>query len=360
MAKIKSKIGLVDVVEFLKEPQSEVCYAFPEEYRPIECHVELLKNRAVMNARQSMTKEGQFRNVKVQMSVALMRFYKDEDDNFLFNEHLLEEIEFQEKKKSNQKENDRMDSSDSELAKTLSNIEKTFSIPKFDKSRQKAADWLEDFETECSRFRITSDEIKVRSLKYFMLDASDDWYKANISQLPMNDFGEWRSSFIKVFAEKGWSRVEYALAYKYITGPLADYAIKKLRLLLEVERHMTVESRINLIVFGLPSEVRKLVDREKIDGVESLINQLTKFESLKKQDPPQSRNKSYNTNYEATSGFEKSMKKKEPCGICESLNFPNRFHPVDKCWNKEKKKTPFRRINLNENPENIEETNSKN
>ena len=39
---------------------------------------------------------------------------------------------------------------------------------------------------------------------------------------------------------------------------------------------------------------------------------------------------------------------KRPCSICAKMNFPNRFHPVEKCWNKEKRRVPEMQVHMND------------
>jgi hypothetical protein len=46
--------------------------------------------------------------------------------------------------------------------------------------------------------------------------------------------------------------VRYAYNFRYISGSFVEYAIKKERLILEVRRKTSEETRINLIVIGLP------------------------------------------------------------------------------------------------------------
>ena len=82
---------------------------------------------------------------------------------------------------------------ENKMLSTLAKIEKNFAVNKFDRATQKAVDWLEDFEKECARFEITTSEMKVRALRYFVQDASQDWYKACSTQMPINDFDAWKN-----------------------------------------------------------------------------------------------------------------------------------------------------------------------
>lgn len=97
--------------------------------------------------------------------------YWDDDGNFIFKEHVLEEIlpsidrETPEEKCVNGSQIEHLGDratgqrpGDDSTA-ILSKVEKNFSIEKFDRASQKANDWLEDFENECIRFKITSPEM---------------------------------------------------------------------------------------------------------------------------------------------------------------------------------------------------------
>ena len=362
VVKRTSNGALKDFVETVKICDSPEAYKIPEELQPLEVHTELSNIQAIKKAVKSITKAGQYRNVKTTLTDELLKTYWDQDENFIFKDCILEEIhpdvpiggpndpvlphvELSSFEGSPGEKN---------ILSILSKIEKNFALPKFDKVCRKASDWIDDFEKECTRFGITTDEMKVRALRYFVQDASDEWYRACLTQFSIGDFGSWKRSFLSVFGERGWSRMEYAFGLKYLAGSYSDYAIKKLRLLLDVEREMTVESRMNLIVFGLPSEVRRRIDKKDISGIDSLMNELSLFEPPMKtqQQQPQRKNRddgvarktdASNTSMNA-SKWRQEMK---PCTICENLNLRSRFHPAEKCWNRGKKKIPGAHVNLN-------------
>lgn len=341
--------GPIDCVGHLKLTGASECYRIPEEFQALENHPELLKHNTIIYARNSITKVGQYRNIVLKVTDELRRIYWDEEQNFIFMERVLEEF-------TPKKENHNSVEVDSEefSLKDLSKLEKRSSINKFNKANQKAADWMRDFELECSRFGITPDEMKIRALKYFVQDVSEDWYRASLTQFPMDDFEMWKNSFLAVFGERGWTRVEYALGFKYLVGSYADYAMKKLRLLLEVERNMTEESKKNLIVFGLPSEIRQKIDPKDVTGVESLLNELSKFNGSKKQyQPQQSSNR--DNRYGSKTPTKAANQEKKACPKCEELGLKKRFHPLDKCWNKDRAKEPKLKINLNEEIETDDE-----
>lgn len=158
-----------------------------------------------------------------------------------------------------------------------STIEKHFSIEKFS-GKQKAVDWMENFEAECARHEITEDARKIKCLKLFVIDRAIDWYQSSTMKLPRDDWSNWVDSFVKVFSEKGWSKIRYAYGYKYFTGSIVEYALKKERLILEVESKTIPSSRINLIVLGLPIWIQEKLDREKITDTDDLINKLGQYD----------------------------------------------------------------------------------
>ena len=126
---------------------------------------------------------------------------------------------------------------------------------------------------------------------------------------------------------------------------------------------MTTESRINLIMHGLPSELRKQIDRKDIENVDSLMNKLSIFE------PPAKGHRQSEKNGEkfgkkivarqGTSESQTASDKRNPCGLRESLGFSNRFHAENKCWNKPKARTSQAKVNLNEDLDQEENLNEQ-
>lgn len=166
-------------------------------------------------------------------------------------------------------------------------------------------------------------------------------------KLPDDNWSLWAESFLAVFGDRGWSKVSYAFAYKYISGSLVDYALKKERMIPEIEKGMTMTTRINLIVVGLPENIRNKLDKEEIRTTDQLFKQLGRYENGKqrKEVPKEERAQGPRKNIAKQS-------EKKPCGICESLKLYNRFHPAEKCFNKDRrareKFVPKKTVNLNE------------
>ena len=66
-------------------------YKFPEEHQALEHHTELMKQSIVKKASKSMSRAGQFRNVKVPLTEPLLATYWDEDEDFVLQDCVLED-----------------------------------------------------------------------------------------------------------------------------------------------------------------------------------------------------------------------------------------------------------------------------
>ena len=147
-------------------------------------------------------------------------------------------------------------------------------------------------------------------------------------KLPNNTWSRWSKSFLRVFSKIGWSKVRYAFAFKYLSGTLLDYALKKERLILEIERKMTEASRINLIVMGLPVDIQDKLNREEITNTDELMRNLRKLEH---RVIPKNKDSDEKKAHRENKFIVRNSINKGPCRICASLNFPGRFHPEEKC-----------------------------
>lgn len=65
--------------------------------------------------------------------------------------------------------------------------------------------------------------------------------------------------------------IAYAHNFKFHNGSLLGYALKKRRLLLEVDDSMSTNTQINIIVIGLPNFIQKKLNRKSIPNMENLL-----------------------------------------------------------------------------------------
>lgn len=144
-----------------------------------------------------------------------------------------------------------------------------------------------------------------------------------------SEWDTWEKNFCNTFANKGWSPIRYALAFKYQTGSLLEYALKKEKLLLEVRKSIDTGTLIDLIAFGLPNYVADKIDRKILQDTEDLYNEIGKLEHTVR-----------NNRYEKKSIIHTDIKSKQtvekkPCKICVNEKKRNRYHPEENCWFKE-------------------------
>lgn len=223
----------------------------------------------------------------------------------------------------------------------LANVDSRMSLARFN-GRQNASEWLSDFEQECSRCGVSDSVAKVKCLRRFLDGPAEQWHQATAKKFKETEFNEWAKSFKTVFADRGWSNVLYAYGFKHMSGSLVEYALKKEGMLLDIERDMSMTSRICHIIAGLPRNVVEKIDRESINSTDELINELRRFESsgnARRDERPRpalaAENKANPTNNrtQKSDGREKRSADRSECYKCAAIGRPNRNHPARYCRN---------------------------
>lgn len=158
---------------------------------------------------------------------------------------------------------------------------------------------------------------------------------------------------------KGWSPIRYAILFKYRQGSLLEYALRKERLLLEINKLIDKPTLIDLIVTGLPNFIADEIDRNRLKDTEDLFSSIRGLEHLmnkrvvdKKVTDSESKIK------------EKNLKDR-PCRICEKEKKGTRYHSESVCWFKNRdsdrsKKEPIRSVNNSELEMSLNEIDPKN
>ncbi|XP_044749675.1 uncharacterized protein LOC123310271 [Coccinella septempunctata] len=213
----------------------------------------------------------------------------DNDRNFIFKDYTLEEFQMD---KSEELENDSI----SEFKQFITGLQqktiylgaatRSFVLEVFKGKSQNAEYWLQNFELECDRHGIVSDEKKIEVLRLFLVENGNEWFSG--THVKLSSVGTWiayRESFLETFTDKGWINVRMAFGYKFLWGSLLDYALKKEKLLLEVDPEMSIKTRIYSIVVGLPIYVQDRIDKAEINTTENLMSYLRKLESLVNRKP---------------------------------------------------------------------------
>lgn len=323
-------------------------YLVPQEFKDVSIHISLLDKKPIKNAMYSIKNQKGYRTVAVKIDECIKRDYFDEADNICFQEFPLEECNPISNSRFPETQQVELESRIRELESQLflhlkkeeiklHQIEKKFVLEKFEKNQSDAKEWLTKFEEECTRFQINSDSSKIQALRFFVMGPAKDWYEINLKKIGVNgQWNTWKESFLNVFVDKGWYIVRKAFNYKYLGGSLIDYGLAKERLCLEVEPKGTELSRINQIVFGLPKEAQEELDREKLINIEELYSELRKLEDSfsrkKKENSPTPRLKTFKKD----EFHSKNEVKRKACSICATIGFPNRYHLVEECRNRNK------------------------
>lgn len=264
-------------------------YMIPEETNNISFHKLLVSKKTIYNATSVIKNINGYRTVAIKLDEDIRKEYFDEAGNVCFQEYPLEEcvptstyktiepIKVELEDRIKQLEHQLKSNSNQDMNK-LQHMEKDFVLDKFEKKHD-PIEWLKMFENECTRFQIQYDTLKIQGLRFFVSGSVKDWYETNLKKIGLTgSWDSWKYSFLNVFVDKGWSIVRKAFSYKYLGGSLIDYALAKEKLCLEVESKSTETSRINQIVFGLPSEVQEELDREELTTIDELYTTLRKLE----------------------------------------------------------------------------------
>lgn len=299
-------------------------YTLPQELQPISLHEELMKTEIFKLIKNTIKKRHEKRAVWITLTPALEKIYFD-NGNMQFKDYLLEKTESEKPTVTTHYVNKKQNK--------LKLVEK-FSIEKFAKTTSNVSQWLNIFNKECLRLELYTDTEKIEMLRLMLDDSCKNWYSSMlIKNTVESEWSVWELSLTETYADKSWSPVKYAMNFKYLKGSILDYALKKERLLLEVNSSINKSLLIDIIASGLPNFITDKIDRQKLKEIDDLFNNLRGLEHLIKDN-----NDEKNTP-PIKQKFQKQNEKKEkhPCKVCESKGKKNRFHPENLCWyNKEK------------------------
>ncbi|XP_047986081.1 uncharacterized protein LOC125226205 [Leguminivora glycinivorella] len=315
--------GKTNVICIMSIETPDGCtFEIPDEFKPASKHTAIFSSDVFTKIRASLKKRHQTRSIWIPLTEDLKKTYLDEGENVQFGDQYLNEIT----EKTNSFENNNRDTNPEK--KNIGKTAEKFLIEKFSNKTSSADQWLDEFEGECDRFDIKEDQDKIGILKHLLEKQCLDWYSSMLIKLTVNsEWTEWKANFCETYGKKGWSQVKYAFTFRYKTGSLLEYATRKERLLLEVNKNIDTPTMINLIVIGLPDYIIDKIDKEEVKSTSNLYNEIGRYEHTANK---KSFIKKWNTN-ETKGKSDKIL----PCKTCENLNKGTRFHPEDKCWFKQ-------------------------
>ncbi|XP_046602695.1 uncharacterized protein LOC124309873 [Neodiprion virginianus] len=322
----KSTAVKVKKIQLLGQEES---FLFPADKQTRAQHDKLFENAIVKNVVKSLKQRNKFRNVVLTLSEELENIYLDEEGNVVFHDEYLEEDTPMQEASGN-----REASATSE--RKTSSLVKDMVVEKFNGENMNASNWMRLYVQECDRVGIAQNKY-AEVLRLFLEKGALDWYSVSVKQISLLNWEAWNNSFIDTFAAQSWVDIEYAYNFKFYSGSLLEYALKKRSLLLEADDSLSVSTQINMIVISLPKFIQNKLDRKSIGCVDSLMSKLKQIGKI-------SDKKNENVN-------KKSSNEKRPCSICEKLGYRNRFHLETVCHNKD-------RQSKNPKNENIRVTNN--
>lgn len=361
----------------IRSMEDEKWFSFPEEYQKLSHHELLVKLPAIKSALAVLKTRGQYRCVNVTLDDDLTTQYVDPDGNFIFKNHFLGETKLSTLAPSCS--DSKLDDLVSCLTKvaepkeeSVKEILKHFLIEKFNPKNRNVEAWCEMFEKESGRFGLKGTK-QIEVLKSCLDSTLNDWFAVNQHRFPISaTWSEWKAKLISTFGDNSFRAIRYAYNFKFINGSLIDYAVRKEKMLLELDRDLSDLVILDLIVVGLPFHVQNSLNRHTVTSIEKLHNKLKKFESeeknsdsLKKfknfksnsssftfvnsnKNSEESQNKDFkNKNAGSKQNFERkgSGSERKPCPICVSRGFSDRYHLESSCWFKDKPVTSSKSVN---------------
>lgn len=335
----------VTCITSIETPDGHV-FDIPDEFKPINKHKYIENSNTYAKVKNSMKKRGQKRNLWIPIDAEIRKTYLDEGENIQFNNQYLEEkLQLDTNKQE-------------EVTPKIQNIGKItekFLIEKFSIRMPNASQWMEEFEKECERFEILEDEKKIEALKRLLEKQCLDWHSSMLIKFTAKSNWEiWKKHFCDTYEKKGLSQIKYAFTFKYQAGSLLEYATRKERLLLEINKTIDNDTLINLIVLGLPENIINKLDKESLNSTTDLFSEITKNEHLVKQN--EKAFSEYKGNAAAKQDKNKlriDTEKKYKYSICEKLKKGPRYHPESTCWfrpkeNQANKSNQIRLVNNSE------------
>lgn len=332
-------------------------FLIPDHIQPVKHHDLIMKTEIYKKIKNTLQRRHEKRRVWLSVTQEINDVYRDKDGNMQFKEYLLEEtIPETHKSQTSGISEDTINKllENFSYMKTesksynLKNLYEKFVLEKFTKKNTNVSQWMTFFENECARLYIEEDIKKIELFRLFLEDSCLDWYSSMLIKYTINsDWTVWKQNFCATFADKGWSPVRYAILFKYRQGSLLEYALKKERLLLEINKFMDTSTLIDLITTGLPNYIADKIDRNSLKESQDLFNNIRSLEHLINK----------NNTDKKLGGSEFKVKEKggreKPCRICERENKGNRYHPETLCWFKNKnndrtKKEQIRTVNNSE------------
>ncbi|KAF5283747.1 hypothetical protein FQR65_LT02641 [Abscondita terminalis] len=147
-----------------------IWYVFPEEFKDLKHHTVLFDNQIILNATKAIRNVNGYRTVCIKLDNEIIKQYFDEFGNVCFKSLPLEEYTSLTNSKA-------FEPPQLELEDCIKKLEEQLKLNSKNLKKKKQNDpleWLHRFEEECERFKIFSDDLKIQSLRLFLLGSAKD------------------------------------------------------------------------------------------------------------------------------------------------------------------------------------------
>lgn len=321
----------VHLVKRLQLEDDEECFAFPSHFENLSLHTDLLTLPTVKNVKKSLTQRNMVIKTWVELSKEMKKKYLDDQGNPVFEGIMLQtSVPYVSQKLMVTKA-----APPDEESKPLVNILKNAVLEKFGSKPVDATAWLDQFENECTRLDIPETRFW-EAIRLFLENTATDWYQTMLSSSKSAPWENWRSSFLDAFAQKGWASARDALLFRYQSGSLADFALKKLNLLVTFNPKMDELTKIAHIVIGLPYAVQEKIDRSEIESVNKLLSKLNSFERQTRFSSSPRETRPRNANAASRQPFHRVS---NPCQYCINKGYAGTSHEEIDCRTKQADKS---------------------
>lgn len=295
-------------------------FLFPIELQNLSYHTLLASQKPVLAATKALNDRiGFFRVVNVRITDELHALYFDELGNAIFNGVALDVVP---QSPSTIKSEVTSDEKPKNIFKPKQ-AEDLFNLKKFD-GKSNVEEFLAAFEKECQRYDVTADEQQIEILGFFLKDSASLWYDATRRKLQQASWYHWTTSMRDIFGVRNFAAVRAVYNFKYLSGRFIDYALKKENLILDLDPKITESTRIDMIVLGLPLKIQDQLKREELKGTDALFKELSDLDI--------SHNEVGSKKTTDKRSEMKTLSDKKPCSICLKMDKPDRFHPENRCW----------------------------
>lgn len=387
----------VILIKRVKLFESEDWFSFPSQYQKLSCHASLMQLPIMINAKSSLQSRGHYRCVNVALSKELSAKYLDEMNNFVFESFMLPETQFLSNTESSSAD-PRLDQLVSCLSKvaepkeeSVKEILKHFLIEKFTSKNRNVVAWCALFEKESKRFGLKGLK-QIEVLKSCFDPSMNDWFAVQQRKFPESaGWSDWKEKLISTFGDNSWSSIRYAFLYSYVGGSLINFAVKKEKMLLELDRDLSAQTILDLVIVGLPIKIQNSLNKSAVKDIEALHQKLKKYESNDKVNETKTKNFEFNrfrnfrqmpnsNNFSTSNNFNSQNNNsgnsskvnssenkvnlnnsriyenknrfkvnlterknnnntewpsRKSCSICSGKGYPNRAHSESECWFKE-------------------------